>query len=1178
MSNALAIVEKYLDAVQRIHSTSEAVAETSYYGSLETFLNEIGASLEPSVFCVVNLRNRGAGIPDGGLFTDHQEGASVDMVGFSQKPARGVIEAKPTSHNIQSLARDEQVERYLSEYGQVLITNLYQFMLVTRDSAGHPVYGEVRNLAPDETAFWSGSAVELAKEYGDELYSFLRHVMLSGAPITTPKDVANVLAFYACEALFRIEKGGVDLSVLDAIRRDFENGLGLVFEDERGDHFFRSTLVQTLFYGIFSAWVLWHEQEPPDGEHFDWRTSAYYLHVPVIQGLFERMAIPTHLQRLDLMQVLEWTGAALNRVDRANFFAQFNAGEAVQYFYEPFLEAFDPQLRKDLGVWYTPPEIVEYMVERVDRVLRDELNIPDGLADRNVYVLDPACGTGAYLVAVLRRIYWTLEENYGGAAAADAVREAIRNKIGHDPEGRVFGFEILAASFVVAHLQLGLTLQRLGVPLGSDERAGVYLTNSLTGWLPPEDHYRQLVLSALGKEREEANNIKQGQKILVVIGNPPYNAFAGTTTAEEKISAEEGLVDRYKRGLRERWGIRKYNLDDLYIRFFRIAERLIAELRGEGVVCYISNFSYLNRRSFAVMRERLLEQFDRFWIDNLNGDSRETGKRTPLGAPDPSAFSTDFNRAGIRIGTAICLMVRHAYRVDAEPATVLYREFWGARKREELLSSIYDDVGLPQQKDVFEVAYETSVPSEKNRYSFHPLNVSTLYENWPLVTELSAVKPLNGPIERRGNVLIVLEDEMRVLQTRLTTYLDPTKSNDEVEQIAALLMKSSGEFDAERARKLILQRRVQFNQERIKKYLFKPFDLRYAYLDESIQPLFSRPSPDLLELAKVRENAFFITRDQSDKLDEGIPFIFSSLVCDYHSLAGEARHFPIYVKQNTRSTSAQPTEQLDFLDIVPENMLLRANLSTRVRDYLENIGLENPDVSPEVASMVWLHSTAIGYSTQYHEENEDGILSDWPRIPLPDSAELLRHSAHLGRQIATLLDIEKDVVDVTSGNLREELRLLGRQVGNDLCVSASWGYLQRGTVVMPGLGDARPRTYRDDELAAIAQGAQALGMDLDDALALLGDQTYDLHLNDTTYWANVPANVYEYVIGGYQVIKKWLSYRQCDVLGRSLHAHEVREVTHMIRRIAAIILLQPALNANYREVKAHTYPWKEDTD
>lgn len=252
---------------------------------------------------------------------------------------------------------------------------------------------------------------------------------------------------------------------------------------------------------------------------------------------------------------------------------------------------------------------------------------------------------------------------------------------------RVFGFEILLAPFVVSHMQMGLLLQNLGAPLSdtSHERAGVYLTNALTGWEPldaEKEKAFQAIFPELREEQTEARKVKQKVPILVILGNPPYNAFAGTATTKE----ERDSVATYKEGLIKKWGIKKFNLDDLYVRFFRMAERRIAEQTGRGVVCLISNFSYLAEPSFVVMRQRFVGEFDRLWFDNMNGDSRETGKRTPDGKPDPSVFSTEYNKAGIRVGTAISLLVRKRER--DEKALMRCRQFWGINKRADLLDSL----------------------------------------------------------------------------------------------------------------------------------------------------------------------------------------------------------------------------------------------------------------------------------------------------------------------------------------------------------------------------------------------------------------------------------------------------------------------------------------------------------
>ena len=254
--------------------------------------------------------------------------------------------------------------------------------------------------------------------------------------------------------------------------------------------------------------------------------AEWSLHVPMVRSLYEQIATPGQLRPLDLVEVLDWTGAALNRVDRAAFFTAFDEAMAVQYFYEPFLAEFDPEVRKELGVWYTPPEIVRFMVARVDRVLRDELRVADGLADPNVYVLDPCCGTGSYLVETLRQIAARLRQNGGDALVAQDLK--------HDALNRVFGFEILPAPFVIAHWQIGLLLAAEGAPLGAaNERAAVYLTNALTGWQPPKEPKTRLLFPEMEAERDAAEHVKREVPILVVIGNPPYNAFAGISPDDE---------------------------------------------------------------------------------------------------------------------------------------------------------------------------------------------------------------------------------------------------------------------------------------------------------------------------------------------------------------------------------------------------------------------------------------------------------------------------------------------------------------------------------------------------------------------------------------------------------------------------------------------------------------------
>jgi hypothetical protein len=211
------------------------------------------------------------------------------------------------------------------------------------------------------------------------------------------------------------------------------------------------------------------------------------------------------------------------------------------------------------------------------------------------------------------------------------------------------------------------------------------------------------------------------------------------------------------------------------------------------------------------------------------------------------------------------------------------------------------------------------------------------------------------------------------------------------------------------------------------------------------------------------------------------------------------------------------------------------------------------------------------HAPAYGAENDSALRQDWPRIPLPATREHLVASGDLGREVAQLLDPEAAADGVTVGKVRPELRGLGvaarvgggSLAGDDFAVTARWGVAGKAGITMPSTGDSRVRAFSADELAVLGP----------EAVALLGPDTLDIHLNDAAYWRNVPRRVWEYSLGGYQVLKKWLSYREQALLGRPLTVDEVSYVTQVIRRIAALLLLGPALDANYEAVKADTYPW-----
>ena len=1115
LSNA---VEAYFRELREVRASGGGTDELSYYPALAKLLRAVGGSLKPKVIPVSNLADRGAGHPDFGLYAAKQVQKGQPRDG--QPPERGVIEVKPIADDAWLTADGAQVGRYWRQYRLVLVTNFRDFVLVGTDAA-RPEKLETFRLAESADAFWRNvqKPRAFARTAGAGLVEYLARVLSHRTALAEPRDLAWLLASYARDGLARVEAAG-DAPSLKAVRTALEEALGVRFEGEKGARFFHSTLVQTLFYGVFSAWVLWARQTPPAAGKFDWRTAVWHLRAPVLRALFQQLSDPGRLQPLGLVEVLDWTAAALDRVDRAAFFSRFAEGEAVPYFYEPFLEAFDPQLRKQLGVWYTPAEVVRYMVARVDRALKDDLDIPEGLAAENVYVLDPCCGTGAYLAEVLRRIAANLEGRGLGALAGARVKQAATT--------RVFGFEIMPAPFVVAHLQVGLTMQDLDAPLADDgeERAGIFLTNALTGWEPRTT--KPLPFPELEEERDRAERVKQDTPILVILGNPPYNAYAGV-----EIDEERELFEAYRKTRRVSLHESK-GLVDLYVRFFRMAERRIAEKTGRGVICFISNYSWLDGLSFAGMRERYLEAFDAIRIDCLNGDKYKTGKIAPDGSPDPSIFSTEGDPVGIQVGTAIATLVRKA---DHEPTDrVGFRHLWGQAKRAELLETA---------EVAPDALYEGIEPVLPLGLPFVRTAVSADWFDWPSLPDLF---PVSFPGAKTNRDSFLVDIDIDRLKTRIIEYFDKNLSHDEISRRYPVIMKTVRHFDARTTREYFLERGGPKDNGFVR-FTYRPFDDRWLYWEGETKLLNDKRSEYKSHV--FDGNRWLEARQREAKENFSRGTLVRHFASDFGN--GLSSYFPTRLRDDGIGSDG--------------DMARRPNLSATAQRYLDRLGLGVEDLFHHV--LATLHDPA------YRAANAGALRMEWPRIPLPGwpdgkaegAADALARSAARGRELAALLDPDTPVPGVTQAPLRPEIAAIavpatvgGRNMaGDDFAVTAGWGHRGQGDAVMPGQGRPVERAVTPEERAAMGG-----------TLPTLGDTTVDIYLNGDAFWRNVPAAVWTYKLGGYQVLKKWLSYRERDILGRNLKADEVQHFTDTARRIAAIAI-EHVRNMASTEFRSNTF-------
>jgi hypothetical protein len=424
---------------------------------------------------------------------------------------------------------------------------------------------------------------------------------------------------------------------------------------------------------------------------------------------------------------------------------------------------------------------------------------------------------------------------------------------------------------------------------------------------------------------------------------------------------------------------------------------------------------------------------------------------------------------------------------------------------------------------------------------FAPAQVEAAYLSWPLLTELF---PTSFPGVKTSRDDVVVDIDKGRLVLRMEQYFDPEISHEEMRQIAPGAMASTARFQAEQTRDYLRKR--LFKTEYIVPFCYRPFDLRWVYwapetklLDEKRSEYF----PNVFE-----GNMWFASSQRNRRKFD--PPIFSPRLNSLHMIEWSANCFPLLLLSKHGLLSDAHSE---------------TNISNVAADYLAGTGREPEEL--------FYHLLAALHSPCYGIENAGALSNDWPRIPLPASATALHSSAALGRQVASLLDIEQSVPGVNVSPVRPGLRIIGVLTAvsgqlnpdeGDLDLTAGWGHGGKGGVTMPGKGKAAARPYTPAELAAFAGSGG-------DAAALLGASTYDVYLNGKAFWSNIPSAVWEYTLGGYQVIKKWLSYREKALLGRGLSKEEARHVTDMARRIAALLLMGPALDANYETVKRAAY-------
>ncbi len=625
----------------------------------------------------------------------------------------------------------------------------------------------------------------------------------------------------------------------------------------------------------------------------------------------------------------------------------------------------------------------------------------------------------------------------------------------------------------------------------------------------------------------------------------------------ELLESRQRVRDRRLQCLREYTGVRRVKardddvLADCQAIFFRFVEMMLHDA-GKGIAALAADPMVLDHPDMTGLRKCILNACDQVIVDEIVAFDFNAA---PV-ADSSEGDALPLRRNG-RCGTALFFMMKTGERVHRDD------KVWHRKHADA-------DTALTALKRHSWEQQTPLTPDERSQYSFSAPRISREYLAWPSLLDIAAIPPINGLMEKRRGALVDIDKQR--LEQRMRRYFDTAVSWTDIQAMGTGLSEQQSRFEPKAVRDAALAAGVVFNENAVRPYAAKPFDDRWCY-HSTTKFLWSDPKPNFAALCES-DNSFFVTRAGKVVNDEGVPFFFTPFLGDSDLLRGHSYYFPSWYLRDNGNRAP--------------------NISGKIQEYLSALGI--PSAPLEISRQVWNHVLAMAFAPAYLRDNAAGIRRDWPRIPFPtapggDRASITKtrtaflDSCRLGSMVADLLNPLVGVNGVTQGTIRPELESMGvlwdtekgAPVAADesavIPITKEWGKWSKDKSVLLSHGGQWSRGFTLDERQRLEKGALAVGVRPAALYSCLGEEFYELYLNDTTSIRNVPIKVYHYIIGGYPVLKKWLSYRETSILGRLLTVGEMRIFTEMVRRIAALLLLEPRLNHNYAVIRDTQMPF-----
>jgi len=885
----------------------------------------------------------------------------------------GFIEAKDIGDNdldgSKKTGNKEQFDRYRASLNNIIFTDYLDFhfyrdsQLITKIRIGEITTKEILPL------------VENFKAFENLIIDFCQHV---GQTIKNSKNLAEMMAGKARLLSDVIEKAltSDESNHEDSTLKDQMNAFKNILMHDITPKGFADVYAQTIAYGMFAARL--HDPTLPN---FTRQEAAELIPKtnPFLRKLFGYIAGP------DIDDRIKWIVDSL-----VDIFLHCNVLEILRgygrstkmedpiiHFYENFLSEYDPKLRKARGVWYTPQPVVNFIVRAVDEILKTEFGLSQGIADNSktkikvdyqgkkieqevhkVQILDPATGTGTFLGEVIRLIQKKFEGQEG------IWSSYVENHL----LPRLNGFELLMASYAMAHLKLDLLLDETGFKPNNDQRLRVYLTNSLEENHPDTG---TLFASWLSTEANEANRIKRDTPVMCIIGNPPYSV-----SSANKGNWIEKLMKDYKQGLNDK---NIQPLSDDYIKFIRFGQYLI-EKNGDGIVAYISNNSFIDSVIHRQMRHQLLGSFNKIYILDLHG-SLKKNETASDGSKDENVFD-------IQQGVSINIFIKNKNSTNQE----IYKyDIFGSRefKYDFLLKNKIATVDWTQVNPVPERYYFKEVDSK----------TQSIYNNYFSIDSLF-LQSGAGVQTKRDSVFI--DFSKKKLLQRIQNILNNTISESE---IINLNIKNSSSYNL-----LEKVKSSKYDDRYWRKYNYRVFDDRSIYYDKDLlgRAFYSTMKHMLFD------NISILTCKQQSSFDFQHIFI-TKILTDHNSISlqtSEATHsFPLYLysdenwlNSNQLIQDRKPNLNIEIIDKIATKLELNFTKEKELN--------ENTFAPIDLLDYIY----AVLHSPSYRNKYKEFLKIDFPKVPYPKDNHTFWKLVLLGEQIRQLHLLEGNAFDQFNTN------------------------------------------------------------------------------------------------------------------------------------------------------------------